>query len=335
MGRPRPTLKDIAQATGFSANTVSLALRGSPRLPEQTRQLILKEAKRLNYSPNRIARSLASSATGTIGLVMTDILNPTLTLAARTIERELAEAGYAVMFAASDASLENEKHAIALFQSYQVDGMLIYPADRKVYDHIQTVDESGTPVILLAALPEAGLDIVAIDDSEGAYRAFRHLCAAGHRRFAMLDGGRGRGNLDKLSGAKRAVRDAGLPEDAIALFEPESHAATEGYALMAAVGALEPRPTAVFGSTDSLALGVLSWCRENGVAVPGDMAVVGYDNTENSAFCVPPLTTVNYAADEVSRLGVDRILRRLSGDEDWFGPETRLIEPDLVVRETG
>ncbi len=330
----RVKLKDIAKATGFSANTVSLALRGSARLPEKTRKLILQEAERLNYFPNRIAQSLASKATRTIGLVMTELLNPTLTLAAHTIERELSVAGYAVMFAASNANVENERRAIELFLSYQVDGILIYPADRSNISHIRRADEAGTPVLMLVDIPEAGLDMVAIDDREGACRAVRHLCASGHRTFAMLDGGRHFGNHDKLTGARRALQEAGLDEDAITVFEPESHAPAQGYDLMARIMDLDPRPTALFASTDSLALGVLRWCREHDVDVPGDLAVIGYDNTDASGYSVPPLTTVNYAADEISRIGVGRMLTRLAGNGVWDGPETRLIEPELIQRGT-
>ena len=210
MIRPRARLLDIARSTGFSVNTVSLALRGSRRLPEKTRQLILTEAERLNYFPNHIARSLASSATRTIGLVLTDLMNPTLTLAARTIERELAAAGYAMMFAASDASVENERRAVALFLSYRVDGMLIFPANRGEIGHISAAAEAGTPVLLLVDVPGSGLDTVTIDDRAGAFKAFAHLCEKGHRHFAMLDGGRALGNLDKARGAMDAVRQAGL-----------------------------------------------------------------------------------------------------------------------------
>jgi LacI family transcriptional regulator len=334
VSRPRATLKDIAAATGFSANTVSLALRGSPRLPKSTRGRILEEARRLNYFPNHIARSLASSATRTIGLVLTDIMNPTLTLAARTIERELAMAGYAMMFAASDTSLENEKRALELFLSYQVDGMLVYPANVGKHEHIRAVAAAGTPVLLLVDLPDAGLDTVAIDDHAGAFKVFSHLCERGHRHFAMLDGGRRTGNLDKLEGALQAVRAAGLAEDAIQVLEPEGHAVMHGGLLMAQVMALAPRPTALFASTDSLATGALHWCRQNRVTVPGDLAIAGYDNTDLSRYGVMPLTTVNYAADTISRIAVDRILNRIASGDSGATPETRLIEPDLIVRAT-
>ena len=334
MARPRARLKDIAEATGFSANTVSLALRGSPRLPEETRERILQAADRLNYFPNHIARSLVASSTRTIGLVMTDIMNPTLTLAARTIERELSAAGYAMMFAASDSSVENEKRALGLFLSYQVDGMLIYPANHREYDHIKAVDDAGTPVLLLVNVPGSGVDTVTIDDRAGAYKAFRHLCRQGHRRIAMLDGGRHLGNLDKMHGALRAVGEAGLPADAIIVFEPEGHSAAHGFAAMERVMAIDPAPTALFASTDSLAIGALHWCRERGVSVPGDLAVVGYDDTEISRYGALPLTTVNYAADEISRIGVERILMRIEKRGSWKAPGVTLIEPDLVIRES-
>lgn len=335
MAKPRARLKDIAEVTGFSANTVSLALRGSTRLPEDTRERILKAAERLKYFPNHIARSLVHSSTRTIGLVMTDIMNPTLTLAAHTIERELSLAGYAMMFAASDSSVDNERRAIGLFLSYQVDGMLIYPANHREFGHIKAADDAGTPVLLLVDIPGSGLDTVTIDDRAGAYKAFRYLCERGHRRIAMLDGGRSLGNFDKMYGALQAVMEAGLPADAIAAFEPGGRSPAHGFAAMAGVMERDPRPTALFASTDALAIGALHWCRENGVAVPSDLAVIGYDNTEISQYGALPLTTVNYAADEISRIGVDRILKRIASHDSGRSPtEVRLIEPEMIVRDS-
>src|SRR6478609_7930834 len=110
-------LKDIALATGFSANTVSLALRESRRIPKETRALILAAARQLNYLPNHVAKSLVSRETKTIGLILTDIMNPTLTLAARSIERELAGLGYSLMLAASDNVLDKEVAALDVFRS--------------------------------------------------------------------------------------------------------------------------------------------------------------------------------------------------------------------------
>ncbi len=257
-----------------------------------------------------------------------------MTLAARTIERELTRAGYAMMFAASDSSVENEKRAIELFLSYQVDGMLIYPASHREYSHIEAAEKAGTPVLLLAELPGSGLDTVAIDDRTGAYKAFRYLCQNGHRRIAMLDGGRIRGNFDKMHGAQRAVAEAGLPVESIVVFEPEGHSPAHGFAAMQYVMGSNPRPTALFASTDSLAVGALHWCREHDIVVPRDFAVVGYDNTEISQYGALPLTTVNYAADEISRIGVSHILERIEDPAYSNAPYVRLIEPELIIRDS-
>jgi LacI family transcriptional regulator len=237
-----------------------------------------------------------------------------------------------MMFAASESSVENEKRAVELFLSYQVDGMLIYPANHREYDHIRAVDQAGTPVLLLVDLPGSGIDTVTIDDRAGAYKAFQYLCLKGHRHIAMLDGGRALGNFDKMHGAQKAIAEAGLRDDAIIVFEPDGHAPAAGFDAMQRITNSTPRPTAVFASTDSLAIGVLHWCRENGIAVPGDLAVVGYDNTEISRYGALPLTTVNYAADEISRIGVDRILRRIENRDSWGKPGVTLIEPELIVR---
>lgn len=332
--KPKTKLKDVAKATGFSENTVSLALRGSPRLPESTRDLILRAAEELNYFPNHIARSLANNATRTIGLVLTDIMNPTLTLAARTIERELTKAGYGMMFAASDTNVESEKRALLRFQSYQVDGILVYPAHHRKFDHIVAVAEAGTPVLLLAELRGSGLDTVAIDDMAGAYKVACHLLGLGHRRIAMLDGGFMSGNDDKRRGIRNAIRQAGLPANTLIVHNTKGTSATQGYRVMPAVMADPNKPTALVASTDALATGALRWCGENGISVPGQMAIAGYDNTEVSEFSVLPLTTVNYAADEISRIGVARILHRLENKEARLPAETQLIEPELIVRAT-
>ena len=109
MQKSRPRLKDIAVATGYSANTVSLALRGSPRIPEETRDRIQSAARSLNYLPNTIAQALVSRETRTIGLVLTDIMNPTLTLVSRFLEQEFAQRGYSLMLAASDHDAAKER----------------------------------------------------------------------------------------------------------------------------------------------------------------------------------------------------------------------------------
>jgi LacI family transcriptional regulator, galactose operon repressor len=330
--KSRTRLKDIAVATGYSANTVSLALRGSSRIPEETRERIQTAARSLNYLPNTIAQALVSRETRTIGLVLTDIMNPTLTLVSRFIEQELAERGYSLMLAASDHDPAKELSALEVFRSRQLDGMLIYPTNHDRLDHIRAVRQAGYPVLVLADIPIAGLDVVAIDDRSGAYKAVRHLIERGHRRIVMLDAAQLLRNSEKQDGALRAVSEAGLASENLIVIRPDGHTATAGFHAIGDAMKLKDRPTGLFATTDSLAIGVLRWCREQGVCVPDDLAIVGYDNTEAADFSSVPLTSINYAAADVSRHAVDRILSLIGSPAP--SPIVTLIDPEIVVRQS-
>lgn len=334
MARPRVRLKDVAHATGYSVNTVSLVLRGSSRLPLKTRELIIKEAERQNYVPNQLARSLILQSTKMVGLVLTDIMNPTITQTARSIELDLAAAGYGVMFASSDNELANEKRALNHLQSSQVDGILIYPTNRNEISHIQSIAKSGYPILILSDIPNAHLDVVAIDDRTGGFLAVNHLIEQGHKQIAILDGAKSLANSDKYDGAMSAIRQAGLPDAALDIVDPEGHGAIHGFAAMKKAIKAHKRPTAVFASTDSLAIGAARWCRENGLRIPEDIAIVGFDNTEAAEFCSTPLTTINYLSEDVSKESVKRIISRIEADSVSDEGLITLIKPNLVVRDS-
>src|SRR5688572_15610031 len=160
MGRAIVRLKDIADKTGFSTNTVSLALRQSPRIPLTTREVIQRAADELNYLPNHVAKSLVSRETKTIGLVLTDINNPALTQTAQAIELALAERGYGTLFATSNNNMDEETRTIEMFRSRQVDGMLIYPTSHRKLEHIMRLRRANIPVVLLVHDPDAAIDAV-------------------------------------------------------------------------------------------------------------------------------------------------------------------------------
>ena len=288
-------------------------------------------AQSLNYFPNTIAQALVSRETRTIGLVLTDIMNPTLTLVSRFLERDLAQRGYSLMLAASDFVPDKELSALEVFRSRQVDGILIYPTNHDRLEHIRAVRQAGYPVLILADIPMAGLDVVAVNDRTGGYRAVRHLIERGHRRIVLLDAAQAE-NSEKRDGARRAVREAGLPEAALVVVRPRGHSATEGYEAIAGATLGKERPTALFATTDWLAIGVMRWCREQGISVPGDLAIVGYDNTEAADFSPVPITSINYAAAEVSRHAVERILSLIGKPSP--SPIVTLIDPELVIRQS-
>jgi LacI family transcriptional regulator len=334
LGRPVVRLKDIADRTGFSVNTVSLALRGNPRIPEETASLIREAARALNYLPNQVAKSLVSRETKTIGLVLTDITNPTLTRVAQAIEIALAERGYSTLFATSNNDLEEERRAIAVFQSRQVDGMLIYPRSHRDLDHIRQLRRANYPVVLLVADPDAGVDAVCIDERRGAYRAVRHLIDIGHKRIGILDGGQRLGNLEKRDGYVMALEEAGLPFAPALVADPHGHSVIRGFWAMDRLMNAPDRPTAVFAANDSLALGALRWTQKNGLKVPEDVSIVGFDNIEFAEHAATPLTSVNYETQLVTDLAVSRLLELVTTEGSLPDPRVTLIDPELIVRES-
>ncbi|MGB3337979.1 MAG: LacI family DNA-binding transcriptional regulator [Devosia sp.] len=334
MGRPIVRLKDIADRTGFSVNTVSLALRDSPRIPEETRTLIRQAAEALNYLPNHIAKSLVSRETKTVGLVLTSITNPILTRVAQAIELRLAELGYSTLFATSNGDHHEEKKAIEMFRSRQVDGMLIYPRSHRELDHIRRVRQAGYPVVLLVGDADAGVDVVSMDTRLGSYKAARHLVERGHRRIGLIDGGKERGNLEKREGYARALAEAGIAEDEILVVEPHQHSVATGHAAMAELMARGNGMTALLAATDSLALGALRWTQQNGLRVPDDMAIVGFDNIEFAQYAATPISSVDYAVERVTDLAVERLIGLIQTGDALPEALVTLIEPDLVVRES-
>lgn len=326
-------LKDIADRTGFSTNTVSLALRHSPRIPLPTRELIQRAADELNYLPNHIAKSLVSRETKTIGLVLTDITNPALTQTAQAIEIALAERGYGTLFATSNNTLAEEMRAIELFRSRQVDGMLIYPTSHRKLDHIRPLRRSY-PVVLLVGDPDSGLDAICVDDRRGAYKATRHLIETGHRRIGIIDSANPLGNLEKREGYQQALSESGVDFDPAISVDPHGHSTMSGFLAMERMMTVKPRPTAVFAANDSLAIGALSWCQKHGLRVPDDVAIIGFYNIEFAEYAAVPLSTINYAVQMGTRMAVERLMQLIAAGEQLPEPRVTLIDPELVIRES-
>ncbi|WP_018303514.1 LacI family DNA-binding transcriptional regulator [Wenxinia marina] len=328
------TLKDIALRTGVSVNTVSLALRGSPRVGERTREKILEFARALDYTPNHAAQALVTRRNMTVGLLLTDMTNPVLTQVAQKLEIELKAKGYVTLLAASNGDGEEQERALATFRSRQLDGVFVYPNHRRELDGIRRLAASGMPVVLLAGKEVEGLDVVTIDEQHGSALAARHLIALGHRRIGLIDSDRATGNSEKIDGYRQALLEAGIEVDPALIVGPGGHSVAQGYGAMGQLLRLADPPTAVLSSTDRIAMGALRWCEDNGVDVPGDVSVFGYDNVEYAEAASTPLSSVDYPAEEIARAAAGLILRRIEGEpgEGDGAPERIILKPELALR---
>lgn len=327
-------LKDIAANTGFSVNTVSLALRGSPRIPEETRAVIGAVAQQLNYLPNQVARSLVTQSTRSIGLILTEITNPVLTAVAQAIESELSKRGYTTLFATSNSNIELEKKMIATFRARRADGMLIFPCRHNELDHIRQLRDRNFPVVLLVGNPDAGVDAVCMDERAGALKAVTHLIANGHRRIGLIDSNEQTGNVEKRDGYCLAHHQAGIDIDPRLMVNFDSHGVAEGFRGMDLLIGRGGNPTGVFAANDSLALGAMRYCALAGLRIPQDVAIIGFDNIPYAEYAMTPLSSVNYDIGSVTRLAIDRVLDLIAAQGVLPAPRVTQFEPDLVIRDS-
>ena len=333
MARDKARLKDIAERTGYGTNTVSLALRGSTRISAAAREKIALAAEELDYVPNFLAKSLVSRRSNTVGLILHEITNPILTSAAEKIQRELASRGYGVLFASSNGSLEAERRAIEMFRARMVDGLLIWPVRHGELDHLKRLRDRNFPLVMLVGIENTGIDAVGIDEYAGAYDATRHLIEQGHRRIGALVTPQYQ-TMRKYSGYLDALASAAIERGPELIASCRDHSIPGGLAAMDGLMAAADPPTAVFASSDVLALGALRWAKLNGFDVPGRLAVVGFDDDEAARYAVTPISTINMDVEELAQRSVARLMQLVEAGPVLPAAESALLRGRLVVRES-
>ena len=263
---------------------------------------------------------------------MLDVTNPFFTEVARGVEDYAQAAGYAVILCNSDEADDKERRYLRVLEEQRVRGILITPVHGRAPE-LRRIRERGTPVVLLDRPGSAGQCSVAVDDRRGGEIAVSHLLGLGHRRIALVNGPVAiRQCADRRRGALRAVERAGL--DPAAVLTEVTVPAMNARAGAAAADELlgrGPRPTAVFGTNDMLALGLLRRLGQAGVAVPGDLAVVGYDDIEFAADAAVPLTSVRQPKYQLGRAAAELLLDE--ADRPGQHEHRRIVfKPELVAR---
>lgn len=329
----RARLKDIAEQLGVSTNTVSLALRGSPLVATDTKAKIVDAARLMGYRPNEIAKSLVRKQSRTVGLLLTNIVNPTLTQTAQAAETALKARGYATLFATSNNSIDNEMQALEVFLSRQVDGILLYPSNHSRLDHIVALREARTPMVLMAGESHSGLDSVSLDERLGAEMLTDYLLGLGHRRIGMIDSGTLMGNPDKVAGYRAALEKWDVPFAPELLQLRRGASARSGREGVAELIALEQRPTAIFCSNDMIAIGAMDACVGMGLGVPGDISIAGFDDIEFAAYAKTPLTSVNNDPGQFAARAVERLLFLIESEEAQPAVIDK-ITPSLKLRQS-
>ncbi len=327
------TIKDIAKRLNISVSTVSYALNGGPRsVPEEVRQRVLAVAKELSYRPNRVARSMVTGRSGTIGIVPPDVtenafLSPYLHLALNGMVNEAGRLHLdLLLFTRCTESARDEMMSILV--DGRVDGV-IFAAPHFSDKSVELATSLHLPCATVAGAPLEGVLTFCVDNEAGVFQAMQHLYDLGHRKIAHIAG-----RLDmqdaliRLQGYQNFLRAKKLPyrEEWVAMgqFMIEG-----GRRAMRSLCTLPDPPTAVFCANDEMAIGALVECYELGLNVPRDISIVGFDETPGSANIYPSLTTVRQPIGEMSAAAVRAMNSLIEGEESTEDP---IFHTELIAR---
>ena len=332
------TLKDIAEKVGCSINTVSLALKDSPRISEATRRRVKEVASDLNYASNNMARALVLKKTGTIGLILRNISSLLLTTEARYIEQYLEQNGYTMYVIASHDDLKMEEKAINLMLSNKVDGLIVNTQFTDNLSRLEKLRNQGFPVVLLSGFDRMPrLDAVYPNLIKGAYLSTKHLIQMGHRSVIYVSSARDETGMadPKYVGYERALREAGItpgPDMACWLGSTDFHLVRDE-----ALGELLRKgksEQAFFITQDELAIPIIRFLYKNGIMVPKDLSVTSIDNIRFADSAMVPLTTVGFDLRYISHHAIDILLEQIRGERPQDQFEDVAAEPEFYIRES-
>lgn len=322
----RPRLADVAAAAGVSTATVSLVLRGEPGPSAETRSRVLEAASALGYRPDRTARSLARRRSGLLGVLL-DVRNPFHAELVEDLDVAAEQAGYDVVLSTL-TRVRDEGRAVETLLDFRCEALVLLGTEAAP-ERLAGLEATLPTVVVGRRLRPLVADVVRTADGRGVGQAVEHLVDLGHTEVVYVDGGAGTIAADRRRGYRSAMRRRGLDSRVRVL--PGDTTESAGIRAAEALLAGADPPTAVVTFNDRTAVGLLDGLTRAGVAVPGKVSVVGYDDSPQSRWAHVELTTVSQEAALQAQEAVRLAVERLDGRRD---PREVVLEPQLVVRST-
>lgn len=327
-------LSTIGEALGVSTATVSLALRDSPLVAEDTKVKVKAYAQDIGYIYNRRAASLRTQKSGIIGVVVRDIINPFYSEILGAIETELDRSKQTFLLSNHYDNVEKQRDFLETLLQLGADGVILSPAINTPLEDIERLRKNGLPMVFVArSMPGIDVPVFRGDDAWGIGLATNHLISLGHKRIAMVGGtddtSTGR---DRYNGYALAMERAGLPvEPKWRIPGPRTKAA--GFEAATELLALANHPTAAVCWNDLVAIGLMSGIARAGLRPGIDISVTGYDDLEEASIATPALTTVWNGQSEVGRNAARALLDRIEKKKPISGSD-HLIRPELHIRQS-
>ena len=308
-----PTITDVALKANVSITTVSRVVNNSShKVHPATRERVRQVVRELDFRPNALARGLPTKKTLTIGIIIPDISNPYYSEIVRGIQNTADKAGYSVTLLNTDGRQEGIIRSIYLLREKSADGVIFTGGIIAGYETLSILRELKERVVVIGR-HQVDFPAVMVDNMGGASQAVQHLVGLGHTKIAFIGGSEGSTTTeDRLTGYRNALAQNGFLYDEKQVkrgsWNPRS-----GYLMAKMLLRTKDRPTAVVCANDPMAFGAIKAAKEAGLAVPDDLAVVGFDNIPLSSYFDPPLTTVEIPIQEIGAASMKMLIGLLSG----------------------
>jgi len=317
-------LKAVAEHSKVSIATVSRVINNDPKVSEATVVKVKASIAALDYRPNRVAQRLRSSngKTKLLGLIIPDIQNPFFVDVVRGVEEYAYQHNFAVMIGNFGQDDKKEKLYLDIFQSENIDGLIVAPIHGKDKG-IENLIKKNIPVVCIdRGLTEIDVDIVKVDNENGAFNAIDHFLSIGHRKIAFISGYfKIPTYIERLSGYKKALNKYGIPFDENLVFDGVSFSGNTvlkrdsdyktGFEIANKILELEDRPTAIFSGNNLLTLGALEAIHAKNIRIPEEISIIGFDDMSWSISLNPPLTAIRQPGFDMGRKAAEMLHGRI------------------------
>ena len=332
--RKRVTIKDIAKILGLSPSTVSRALRDCPKISEKTRQLVKETAKRLNYTPNILAKRLREKRTYSIGVIIPQINHYFFSSIVAGIDDYAFEHGYNVVFTQSNENFEREKKNVELLLASGIEGVLISRTKETTsFEHFKQFLENEIPIVFFDRIcPDIDTHYVVVNDELASYYATKYLIQTGCRRIVHF---KGPDNLliarKRLKGYLEALEEANIPIDKNLIIDCDNfEKAIEVTEELLRKGI---EFDGIFAVNDDAAAGALQVLLEHGIKIPDQVSIFGYSNSLISKITKPRLSTVEQQGYKMGYVAAEILIKKIEGYTKGLNKK-EVIKAPLIIRET-
>ncbi len=325
------SIEDVAKKAKVSVTTVSRALNDHPYVSDKTKKKIYKAMEELNYYPNNVAQQLRGKKSKMIGVIISYITNPFFANLVNAIEKTALELGYHLVVLQTQGNPQSEAFYIQMIQKKQLDGIIITNLETAT-PQIKQLMADGKIVLCNRYIGDEELSVIKIDEEKASYDGTSYLIQQGHQRIAFCTGNVMNVHDHRFKGFLFALRDHGLEFDESLFFERTLGVqGGRDFLQQFAAMASEKAPTAVFSNGDEVAAGILSEARKFEIAVPKDLAVLGFDDQPVAALTFPEITTIRQPIDEMGAAAARSLIAAIEGEEQ---PALPILATELIIRQT-